>query len=84
MITLLVGTIRSCHDLTNPCNSGKLFNDLTSFCDLYTGKLFNDSIFRLNDTDKKGGVIRVKYKGVWQVAVDGYINWSAAFLCPEI
>ena len=40
------------------------------------GRIINDHVFDLYDRDASGNLIKVKYKGAWQLVDNGYLNWS--------
>jgi hypothetical protein len=43
---------------------------------IHDGSLMGDVIFELDDKDKEGNDIKVKYKGAWQIVDNGYMPWS--------
>ena len=40
------------------------------------GKVMMDNIFELMDYDDNGEICSVKYRGVWLLVDNGYLNWS--------
>ena len=43
---------------------------------IYTGNILPDYELELYEYDSQGNVIKVKYRGVWLISDNGYLNWS--------
>jgi hypothetical protein len=51
-----------------------LFDDLIK--GVNEGKHYQDNEFSLFEKDENGDVVKIKYKGVWFIVDNGYLNWS--------
>ena len=51
-----------------------LYDDLVK--GVHEGKLFHDHEFTLLEYDGSGNVVEIKYKGVWFMVDNGYLDWS--------
>jgi len=59
-------------------NDKTLQNFDTFMCDIHSGKSLADVEFELYDKNERGEIIKVHYKGAWQLVDNGYLPWSTA------
>uniref|UniRef100_A0A7S3PWF4 DDE Tnp4 domain-containing protein n=1 Tax=Chaetoceros debilis TaxID=122233 RepID=A0A7S3PWF4_9STRA len=45
-------------------------------CRVHRGDILNDNIFELLEHDDNGNVVRVRYRGIWLMVDNGYLDWA--------